>query len=227
MTEDKTLVVRAKAGDFGAFDELVTRYERLVFSIAMSILRRREDAEDAVQSAFFSALENLAGLRDDSGFAPWIKRIAVNASLKELNKRTAQKTVPIDENTAQEESGEIAYPERVEEWPDELEKVLAHEELKRILDREVESLPEKYRLVFVLRDVQELSTKETAAALGITEAAVKVRLLRARLALREKLTAVFGNKNSVTADGHRHVDKKVTLAEDLIKSYGAKLEVPK
>ncbi len=199
---DPSLVSRARAGDYAAFEELVTRHERRLYGIALQIVRRPEDAEDAVQTAFLGALEHLGEFREEASFAAWITRIATNAALKVLRKRRG---LPVAAPPAAggDGEGDIPHPEFIADWRDEPARRVEGRELRRILGEAIDGLPENHRLVFVLRDVAGRSVEETAEALGISRANVKVRLLRARLALREKLTRTFGDpERRVTAGRH-------------------------
>jgi RNA polymerase sigma-70 factor (ECF subfamily) len=218
---DGLLVRRAKAGDYPAFEELVSRHERRLFNLAARLLRQREDAENAVQTAFLNVLEHLDDFREESSFATWITRIVTNAALNILRKRSGIVTVPLRETASQEEEGEIPHPEYIADWRGDPARIVEERELRRILDEAIRALPEKLRLVFVLRDVEGLSVRETAQALGIGEANVKVRLLRARLALREKLTKVFGDETKrVPHAGHGEGGGPAsTPAEVVLRSY--------
>jgi RNA polymerase sigma-70 factor (ECF subfamily) len=217
--DDSVLVARAKAGDYEAFEQLVNRHERRLYALAMNIVRQREDAEDVVQTAFLNALEHLNDFREEASFATWITRIATYAALKVLRKRKGLDIVSLDEATDENEEGEIPHPEYIADWRDDPAKIVEQRELKRILDEAIDALDEKYRLVFVLRDVEGMSVEETANALGISPANVKVRLLRARLALREKLTRAFGDESKRVVRTHHHDDQKATPAEIILKSY--------
>ncbi len=186
-TEDEALVARAQRGDYAAFDELVTRHEDRLYALALSITRRPADAEDAVQNAFVAVLEHLNEFRGDAPFAAWLRRIAVNAALKTLRRRRTEAAVPLEGD----DEAPIQRPELTAPWRGEPAALVEAGELRRILAEAVERLPEGQRLVFVLRDQEGLSVAETAQALALSEANVKVRLLRARLALREELTRRF------------------------------------
>ncbi len=202
---DAELVRRAKAGDLAAFEELTTRYERRVYTLALWIVRHDQDAEDVTQQTFLSAMENLAGFREEAGFATWLNRIAAHAALKIIRKRKGLDTVSLEEATEPRENGEsIPHPEFIADWRQSPEQLVQQNETRRFLDDALAQLDEKHRLVFLLRDVEGLSVKETAEALGLSEANVKVRLLRARLQLRELLTHVFGDTARRVAPGHRH-----------------------
>jgi RNA polymerase sigma-70 factor (ECF subfamily) len=185
------LVDRARVGDTAAFGELVKRYERRIYRMARQITQNDEDAEDILQETFLKAFEHLGGFQGQSKFYTWITRIAVNESLMKLRKRKSDRTVSIDENIETEEEPIVR---EIAVWDGTPEMQYSQEELRRILDQAIEGLKPIFRTVFVLRDVEDLSTEETAEALGLSIAAVKSRLLRARLQLREKLTRVFKRK---------------------------------
>lgn len=187
---DHELVEAARGGSFDAFDELVTRHENRVYSIAMGILRRRDEAEDAAQTTFLNALEHLDGFRGDASFRTWVSRIATNTALKALRKRKGLPSFSLDA-AVDDDDNAIPHPELVADWSDNPAENVERSELRRILEAAVEELSEKHRIVFLLRDVNGLSVRETAEAVGISESNVKVRLLRARLALREILTRAF------------------------------------
>lgn len=189
--DESALVAQAKAGDQAAFSELVTHYERKIYRLAKNITRNDEDAEDVLQDAFLKAYTHLDNFKGDSKFYTWIVRIAVNEALMRLRKRKTDRSVPLDEPV---ELGEETVAREIAVWEDNPEQRYSKEEWRRILDEAVEGLKPDFRTVFVLRDIEELSTEETAEALGISVPAVKSRLLRARLALRETLTRQFKRK---------------------------------
>jgi len=189
--DESALVAQAKAGDQNAFAELVNKYERKIYRLAKNITRNDEDAEDVLQDAFLKAYTHLDNFKGDSKFYTWIVRIAVNEALMRLRKRKTDRSVPLDEPV---ELGEETVMREIAVWEDNPEQQYSQEEWRRILDEAVESLKPDFRTVFVLRDIEELSTEETAETLGISVPAVKSRLLRARLALREKLTRQFKRK---------------------------------
>jgi RNA polymerase sigma-70 factor (ECF subfamily) len=200
---DEQLVANAKAGDLAAFEELTLRHERQIYSLTYRILRHTEDAEDATQQAFLSALENLGTFRGESPFGNWLSRIASHAALKILRKRQARTILSLEEATGPDDEGSIPHPEFIADWRDTPERLAHRHEVIQLLDKALGELDEKHRLVFVLRDVQGFSIDETAQALGISEANVKVRLLRARLQLRERLTRVLGDPATFLAV-HQH-----------------------
>jgi RNA polymerase sigma-70 factor, ECF subfamily len=191
---DLELVRRAQKGELAAFETLTTRHEQRVYSLALRMLRNEHDAEDVTQQTFLSALENLGGFRGEASFSTWLLRIAAYAALKVIRKRKGLDTVSLDEATQPgDDEGRIPHPEYIADWrqaPDEL----AHKsDIRKLLEEALAQLDEKHRMVFLLRDVEGLSVKETAQALGLSEANTKVRLLRARLQLRETLTRTLGD----------------------------------
>jgi RNA polymerase sigma-70 factor, ECF subfamily len=203
---DTELVERAKAGELDAFEALTNRYEQRVYSLALRMLRQEQDAEDVTQQTFLSALENLEGFRGDAAFATWLLRIATHAALKVIRKRSGLNTVSLEEATEEADSyGSIPHPNYIADWRQSPERLVPRNEIKRLLDEALAKLDEKHRMVFLLRDVEGLSVKETAEALGLSEANTKVRLLRARLQLREQLTLSLGDPDRrVVRSAHDH-----------------------
>lgn len=202
---DAELVRRAKAGELDAFDALTTRYEQRIYSLAMRILRQEQDAEDVTQQTFLSALENLNGFRGEASFATWLLRIATHAALKVIRKHKGLKTVSLEEATeGTDRVDSVPHPDFIADWRQSPEQLVQKHEVQRLLDEALAKLDEKHRLVFLLRDVEGLSVKETAEALGLTEANTKVRLLRARLQLREHLTRTLGDPDKRLRQNHDH-----------------------
>ena len=193
VSDELALVQAAKAGDISAFEELVRRYDRNVFRIAQHITQNREDAEDVVQEAFLKAYNNLKGFQGQSKFYTWLVRIAVNEALMKLRKRRPERMVSLDEEVKTEED---SVPREVADWSPNPEQQYTQAELRDILTRTIQGLPPSFRTVFVLRDVEGLSTEETAEALELSIPAVKSRLLRARLQLRERLSRYFQKRES-------------------------------
>ena len=181
--DEHLLVAAAKSGDITAFEELVNRYERKIFRLTMNITRNREDAEDAMQDAFMKAYSHLDKFHEDSRLYTWLVRIAANEALMRLRKRRPNQ-VSLDEPIDGEDD---FIPQQIQDWGPSPEQRYAQTEMRDILRSVIEELSPDFRVVFVLRDVEGLSTGETAEAVGISEAAVKSRLLRARLKLRQKL----------------------------------------
>ena len=188
---DEQLVELAQNGDDVAFPELVKRYSRRIFRVARNITNHDEDSEDVLQETFMKAYKHLATFQGNSKFYTWLVRIAMNEALMKLRKRRTGKLVSLDEELS---TGEDTVIREIAVWEGNPEDTYSQEELRELLDKTISSLPEGFRTVFVLRDVEELSTEETAETLGLSIPAVKSRLLRARLQLREKLTRVFKRK---------------------------------
>jgi len=203
---DAELVRRAKAGELDAFEALTNRHERRVYSLALRMLRQEQDAEDVTQQTFLSALEHLAGFREEASFSTWLLRIASHAALKVIRKRKGLNTVSLEEATEVSEGGNsIPHPEFIADWRQSPEELVQQNETRGLLDEALARLDEKHRLVFLLRDVEGLSVKETADTLGLGEANVKVRLLRARLQLREQLTRSLGDPDGrLVPPSHAH-----------------------
>jgi RNA polymerase sigma-70 factor (ECF subfamily) len=194
VTPDAELVERARKGELDAFEALTNRYEQRVYSLALRMLRHEQDAEDVTQQTFLSALESLAGFRGDASFATWLLRIATHAALKIIRKRKGLDTVSLEEATEETDGYDsIPHPEYIADWRQSPEELVQKHETQRLLEDALAKLDEKHRMVFLLRDVEGLSVKEAAEALGLSEANTKVRLLRARLQLREHLTQTLGD----------------------------------
>ena len=188
--DDMTLVAACRRGEGSAFDELVKRYDRKLFRIAQHVTRNREDAQDVVQEAFLRAFRNLDQFQGNSQFSTWLVRITINQSLMKVRKAHRKKEVQVDHDGFTD-MGDLS-PEVVD-WAPNPEELYRSSELREILTNALETLQPGLSLVFVLRDVEGLSTEQTAAALGLTQAAVKTRLMRARLQLRDRLTPYFKN----------------------------------
>src|ERR1041385_3073876 len=185
--DESVLVSQAREGDTHAFGQLVRRYEGKIFRLAQHVTQNREDAEDVLQETFLKAYEHLDQFKGDAKFYTWIVRTAVNQALMKLRRRKTDKSVSLDETI---DTGEDTVVREIAAWDEDPEQQFSREELGVILDTAIQSLNPPYRSVFVLRDIEELSTEETAEALGLSVPAVKSRLLRARLQLREKLTQI-------------------------------------
>jgi len=185
--DEPILVAAAQNGDISAFETLVGRYERKIFRLTQNITQNREDAEDAMQEAFLKAFEHLREFQGNSRFYTWLVRIAVNQALMKLRKRRPN-VVSLDEEV---DTGEDMMPREVEDWGPSPEQRYEQTELSGILSNVIGELDPPFRVVFQLRDIEELSTEETAEALGLSVPAVKSRLLRARLKLRQKLNQYF------------------------------------
>jgi RNA polymerase sigma-70 factor, ECF subfamily len=186
--DEARLVAEARQGSLDAFTEMVNRYESKIFRLTQHITGNREDAEDALQESFLKAFSRLDQFQGNSRFYTWLVRIAVNESLMKLRKRRTTRVDSLDEPI---ETADGFMPREVASWDPNPEELYAKTELREILDRTVQALPAIFRTVFILRDLDHLSTEETAEALNISVPAVKSRLLRARLQLREDLAKYF------------------------------------
>jgi RNA polymerase sigma-70 factor, ECF subfamily len=201
--DDLGLFRRAQAGDFEAFEVLVGRLQRRVYGLAYRILGQAQDAEDVVQQTFLSVIEHIDSFRGESAVATWVLRIATNFALKALRKKRGLPTVPLDAGEDDSYSA-VPHPDFIAEWRETPDALAERAELRAFLDRAVDELDDKHRVVFVLRDIEGLSTEETAEALGLSVANVKVRLLRARMQLRERLTREFGDGATRVKPAHDH-----------------------
>ena len=203
---DGELVQGATTGDLGAFETLANRYEQRVYSLALRILHHEQDAEDVTQQTLLSAMENLKGFRGEASFSTWLLRIATHAALKVIRKRKGLDTISLEEATEGRDNSEaIPHPEYIADWRHSPEELVHSHEVQGLLDDALARLDEKYRIVFLLRDVEGMSVKETADAMGLSEANVKVRLLRARLQLRELLTRELGDPERRVVPAHDHL----------------------
>ena len=188
-SDDLDLVHASKNGDVAAFEQLVKRYDRKLFRIAQHITHNREDSEDAVQEAFLKAFQHLGEFREDSKFSTWLIRITLNQSLMKLRKqRRAAKEVSLEGNS---QAGEEVLPIEVADWAPDPEQLYRASELRGILIKTLSELRPVLRAVFVLRDIEGLSTAQTAEVLNLSQVAVKARLWRGRLQLRELLNTYF------------------------------------
>ncbi len=202
--DDLPLVRRARQGDFAAFESIVDRHERRVYQLALRILGRAHDAEDVVQQTFLSVVENLEGFREEARFGTWLARIATNHALALLRRQKVRHTLPLSEDGGNESYADVPHPQFIAVWRETPEAIASRRETRALLDAALDELDRKYRVVFVLRDIEGLSTEETAEALQLSQSNVKVRLLRARLMLREKLTRLFGDEATQATPHHNH-----------------------
>src|SRR3984893_431710 len=188
-SDDLDLVHASKNGDVAAFEQLVKRYDRKLFRIAQYVTHNREDAEDAVQEAFLKAFQHLGEFREDSKFSTWLIRITLNQSLMKLRKqRRAIREVSLEENF--QADGE-KLPMEVTDWAPDPEQLYRTSELRNILIKALRELRPILGTVFVLRDIEGLSIAQTAEVLNLSYSAVKARLWRGRLQLREYLNRYF------------------------------------
>ena len=180
---DLEIVERVRNGETDAFEELVRKHGRRVYRSLMGILGSAEEAEDALQDAFLKAFQHLPNFEGRSRFSTWLVRIAINTGLQRVRGRK-------DFDSLDEESEEFR-PRNIQAWTDTPEEYYSREELRRLVETEVMKLPVKYRVALMLRDLEELSTEEAAAALGLSVPGLKARVLRGRLMLRESMVPYF------------------------------------
>ena len=183
------LIRRVNGGDKEAFYELVKPYERAVFTSAMSILNNQADAEEAAQEAVLKAFANISKFRGESKFSTWLIQIAINEARLKLRKDRRHLYESVDEPRSDEEGDYI--PKDFADWREIPSEALQRKELGDALKRALAALPEKYREVLILRDIQHLSIEEASQVLGISAGNVKTRLLRARLQMRDALAPGF------------------------------------
>jgi RNA polymerase sigma-70 factor (ECF subfamily) len=180
-----------QAGDPEEFSRLVDTYSSKIYRLAIKMLNQQQDAEDVLQETFLKAYRGIKSFDGRSKISTWLFRIAMNEALMVIRRKHPD-TVSIDEPVETEEGEQ--EPIQIIDWCCLPEEELLSEETREKLDVAVQKLPERLRVVFVLRDINDLSTHETAEVLGLTDTAVKTRLSRARLRLREELSVYFGGK---------------------------------
>jgi RNA polymerase sigma-70 factor, ECF subfamily len=189
LENESTLVAEAQAGNAGAFTTLVKQYDRYIYRLALNITGNQQDAEDVLQEALLKAYTKLGQFHGESRFYTWLVRIAVNEALMKLRKRASEKNVSLDEPVGGDDQKLVLR--EIEDWADNPEQRYAKVELQKILNETVSKLEPQFRTVFVLRDIENFSTEETAQMMGLSVPAVKSRLLRARLKARELLSEYF------------------------------------
>jgi len=190
VARERELIERVLAGEKDLFYELIRPCERGVFLAAASILGNDADAEDAAQEAFLKAYRNLDRFRQESKFSTWLIQIAINNARMKWRKDRRHLYASID---AGQETTEGDYiPTDFADWREIPSEALEQSELREALNKALNSLPEKYRIVIILRDVQQMSIAETAKALGVSEENVKTRTSRARLQMRDRLAPGWG-----------------------------------
>jgi len=190
QTHPTVSLEKLRSGDRAEFARFVEQYSSPIYRLALNMLGTEQDAEDVLQDTFVKAFKGIQGFKELSSLSTWIYRIAINESLMILRKakRIVGSLDDVDEND------ENVEPKEVVDWCCLPEESFLKAEVKGKLDEAIRLLPEKLRVVFILRDMEDLSIRDTAATLGITEMAVKTRLLRARLHLREDLSSYFREK---------------------------------
>ena len=189
LENENTLVADARAGNGDAFAALLSQYDTRLFRLALRITGNQQDAADALQEALLKAFRGLVGFRGESRFYTWIVRIVLNEGLMKLRERRRDFMVSVDEPIQTDDDNFM--PREIEDWGDNPEQTYSKTEFDAILNQNLDQLEPTLRIVFLLRDVEGFSIEETARTLGLSIAAVKTRLLRARLKLRERLTKYF------------------------------------
>jgi RNA polymerase sigma-70 factor, ECF subfamily len=207
-SDDLDLVHASKNGGVAAFEQLIKRYDRKLFRIAQSVTHNREDSEDAVQEAFLKAYQHLGDFRGDSQFSTWLIRITLNQAIMKLRKQRAIKEVSLDGDF---QTDEDILPREVIDWAPNAEQLYRATELRDILIKTLRELGPTMRTVFVLQDIEGLSTVQTADVLNLSQSAVKSRLWRARLQLRERLNKYF-SKSAESAQVEATSCKRPTRA---------------
>jgi RNA polymerase sigma-70 factor (ECF subfamily) len=210
--DEADVVARAKTRSETAFEQLVEHYQRRAFRLAWKITRNHEDAEDVLQNAFVKAFQNLPDFRGDSRFYTWLVRITINEALMNLRRRRSNE-VSMDES---QQAADTTVPLEIKDQAANPEKRYLQHEVQRILAATINELEPSYQAVVQLRDVEGLSTEQTAQALDLTSSAVKTRLQRARMKLRESLNGYFRPTRASRNQGR--------CARE--KTYRAGLEVP-
>ncbi len=198
------LLRKARTGDFDAFQSLIETLQPRVYGLAMRILRGTHDAEDVTQQTFLALIENIDSFREESTLATWVLKIATNFALKILRRRKTVLMATFSDITHEDTYGDLPHPDFIAPWTETAPQIAEKAEFQAELERALDGLNEKYRAVFILRDIEQLSVRDTAEALGLTESTVKVRLLRARLMLREEMTRRFGDPEQSFRPDHQH-----------------------
>ncbi len=189
MTIEETpeLIQAARDGDRVVQSQLVTMYSGRIYNLGLRMLRNNEDAEDMLQETFIKAFQKIESFKGSSSFYTWIYRIGVNIALGKLRKQSKMQVA----YSIQEPDFENLHGLEISDWPDYIETKVSDEEFRQALKVALDDLDEKYRSVFVLRDLEELSTARTAEILKLSESNVKVRLMRARLFLRDRMSTIL------------------------------------
>ena len=184
LRDEPRMIASILAGNAQLFHELIRPYERRVYAMALSFLRNEADAEDVTQEAFLKAFRNLPSFRGDAKFGTWLISIALNEARSRIRRRDAVKMESLD--GPEDEEGHVS-PAQLTDWKEIPSEALERKEIRHLLHKAVIALPLIYREVFQLRDIEQMSVNEAAAALGITISSVKVRLHRARMMLQKHL----------------------------------------
>lgn len=195
--DDRTLLDKAVAGDAGALEALMTRHAGRVYRLAYGITRNPADAEEVVQDVFLTVVRKGGSFEGQAALATWMYRVTMNAALNRRRGKRRELEVSLEEHLpTYTENGHRAgdRSDLLVDWSSTPEERVLSGESRRVLENAIDSLPDHYRAVLVLRDVEELSNEEVASIVGDSLASVKSRLHRARMALREQLTRHFGGR---------------------------------
>ena len=195
--DETALIERLQAGDKSACAECIEIHSPGIYRLALRLMQNEAEAEDVMQETFMNAFKAIDNFEGRSGLGTWLYRIAYNAAMMRLRK--PQQYILSVEETLSEEEGNL-IPKQLFDWCCLPEEDFVTDEVQSELERAIQKLPEKYKSVFVLRELEELSTQETAVALDLTPSTVKVRLHRARLQLREQLTPYFTEMAQVSLE---------------------------
>ena len=195
---EQRLIEAVLGGETQRFHDLIRPYERTVFMVALSYMKNKTDAEDVAQEAFIKAYRALSSFRAEARFSTWLIRITLNEARNRLRRQAVMPMQSLDEI---DEDGAPVSPALLRDWREIPSEALEREEIRQMLVRAVEALPDMYRQVFLLRDVEEFSTMDTASALSISFASVKVRLHRARMMLQKQLSPEL--RTATKAKGRR------------------------
>jgi len=185
LADERNLVERAKSGDQSAFRAIMEQNNQRLYRVARAVMKDDTEAEDVVQETYLRAFFNLSKFRGESSLTTWLTRIALNEALGRKRKQRAMVTLETVETAQQTSAQIIQFPAMNTET--DPERSAAQNEIQRLLERAMDALPEPFRVVFVMRDVEEMSIEETAFHLGIRPQTVKTRLHRARRLLRQSL----------------------------------------
>jgi len=191
-TDEAQIIASILAGNTHHFHDLIRPHERSVYAMALSLLHNEADAEDAAQEAFLKAFRNLANFRGEAKFSTWLISITLNEARSRLRSKKNVKMESLDESP--EGQGSVT-PALLRDWREIPSEALERKEIRQLLQQAITDLPLIYREVFLLRDVEELSVNQSAEALGISIASVKVRLHRARIMLQKKLVPQLKKAN--------------------------------
>jgi RNA polymerase sigma-70 factor (ECF subfamily) len=189
---ESEMIAAVRAGEIQRYHELIRPCERSVYLMALSYMKNETDAEDVAQEAFIRAFRKLSSFREESKFSTWLMSITINEARTRLRRQALVRMEPLDQ-PPDEDRG--VSPALLRDWREIPSEAVEREEVRNLIQCAVEQLPDIYRQVFVLRDVEELTTNETAEALNISIPSVKVRLHRARIMLQKQLAPQLKSMN--------------------------------